>query len=745
MAAATKVWVAIQWLLNIAVAANPIGLIVIAIALLVAAIVIAWKNSKTFRDIVTGAFKAVSKAVTVAVSWTVGFVRDHWRLLVAILLGPFGIVVALVTKYWRQIYGAISAAISWVLGFVKSHWRLLLVLMLGPLGLAIGLITKYWSQIKGAFRAGTSWVTDKWHSFWNGTLSFARRIGSSVSNAVSSFLDRVKASFRSGVSEVRSIWSGLKGAVEAPVRFVVDKVINHGILWAWDSVAKMLHLPKALQLPYLPLPFADGALVKYYADGGAEKHTAQIAPAGAMRVWAEPETGGEAYIPMAPGKRGRSTAILGQVADAFGYKLMPFADGGVLGWIKKTAGKSLGAVENLGKEALSAVSDPAKWILRELTKPVKALLGRVGGSSFAKASEAVGEKALSAMGGALKTLLGQFAGGGGSSAMVNLAKTQLGYREGPGNRNKYTQEIGRGAGEEWCADFIDWLALRTKNRSAVPWTASAPGMANAFGSKYRAGTAGAMPGDIVFFGPSKAGIYHVGLASGPGGAGSIPTIAGNSSNMVRAYTGTGIAGYAHPNYPHPGTAGSVPGSLVHASAASAKAWARQNLGTYGWGQGQFGPLERLWTRESNWRWNALNRSSGAYGIPQSLPGSKMASAGRDWRDNAGTQVKWGLGYIKGRYNSPAGAWAHSQATGWYDSGDYLPPGYSLSYNGTGKNERLYTGHQVSLMGRGGGGGGGTEYHAYFDEWTGSLEGRVRSAFHAMEVSKGTQQRVRRRR
>lgn len=81
--------------------------------------------------------------------------------------------------------------------------------------------------------------------------------------------------------------------------------------------------------------------------------------------------------------------------------------------------------------------------------------------------------------------------------------------------------------------------------------------------------------------------------------------------------------------------------------------------------GQFGCLDRLWTRESEWRVTARNPSSGAYGIPQSLPASKMASAGSDWRTNARTQIRWGIGYIGERYGSPCAAWAHSESHGWY--------------------------------------------------------------------------------
>ena len=106
-----------------------------------------------------------------------------------------------------------------------------------------------------------------------------------------------------------------------------------------------------------------------------------------------------------------------------------------------------------------------------------------------------------------------------------------------------------------------------------------------------------------------------------------------------------------------------PGVVV--DRAAAKAYAASRLPSYGWGSDQFRCLDLLWTRESGWRADAYNRSSGAYGIPQSLPGSKMASAGADWRTNAATQINWGLGYIDARYGSPCSAWAHSEAVNWY--------------------------------------------------------------------------------
>jgi hypothetical protein len=85
----------------------------------------------------------------------------------------------------------------------------------------------------------------------------------------------------------------------------------------------------------------------------------------------------------------------------------------------------------------------------------------------------------------------------------------------------------------------------------------------------------------------------------------------------------------------------------------------------GWDMNEVGCLILLWDKESGWDETAYNESSGAYGVPQSLPGDKMASHGDDWETNPATQIAWGLDYIDGRYGSPCGAWSHSESNGWY--------------------------------------------------------------------------------
>jgi len=87
--------------------------------------------------------------------------------------------------------------------------------------------------------------------------------------------------------------------------------------------------------------------------------------------------------------------------------------------------------------------------------------------------------------------------------------------------------------------------------------------------------------------------------------------------------------------------------------------------TYGWGDAQFQCFDNIIMHESKWSITATNPSSGAYGIPQALPGSKMATAGADWKTNPATQIKWALSYVKARYSTPCGAWSFKSAHGWY--------------------------------------------------------------------------------
>ncbi|HEY3650988.1 MAG TPA: lytic transglycosylase domain-containing protein [Streptosporangiaceae bacterium] len=111
--------------------------------------------------------------------------------------------------------------------------------------------------------------------------------------------------------------------------------------------------------------------------------------------------------------------------------------------------------------------------------------------------------------------------------------------------------------------------------------------------------------------------------------------------------------------------GQTAAAAVPAASGSPRQLARAMLGSFGWLSSQFSCLDPLWEHESRWSVTAANPGSGAFGIPQALPGSRMASAGPDWQTSAATQITWGLRYVRDTYGSPCAAWSHEQATGWY--------------------------------------------------------------------------------
>lgn len=153
-------------------------------------------------------------------------------------------------------------------------------------------------------------------------------------------------------------------------------------------------------------------------------------------------------------------------------------------------------------------------------------------------------------------------------------------------------------------------------------------------------------GDAAVVGLERESDYSVYIKPTP-----TPTPTAAPSEQARS-AGSGSSKVWSPPFvtPDPGSAQGIAYDMVRAR---------------GWNDDEFACLVALWQKESGWRVNAYNKSSGAYGIPQSLPGSKMASAGADWETNPATQISWGLGYIQGRYSTPCGAWAKSQRSGWY--------------------------------------------------------------------------------
>lgn len=138
---------------------------------------------------------------------------------------------------------------------------------------------------------------------------------------------------------------------------------------------------------------------------------------------------------------------------------------------------------------------------------------------------------------------------------------------------------------------------------------------------------------------------------------------GNSGNTGN--TGGGTNNNSGSSGSDSGTTTTPSGRLWHATVAQAQAYAAGAAAQRGWTGNDWDCLVKLWTRESSWLWYAENASSGAYGIPQSLPADKMAAFGANYRDDAAVQIDWGLWYIAQAYGSPSKAWQHPEQVGWY--------------------------------------------------------------------------------
>ena len=192
-AAATGVWTAAQWLLNAALTANPIGVVVVALAALVAGVILAWKHSETFRNIVTGAFNAVRGAAEAVF----GFFRDHWKLIAILISGPFAPLVALATDAFgirSALVGAFNAVKSWV----SSHWPEIAALISGP------------------FFPIVAFATDAF-----GVRSAMISAFNAIKEAVVSSLQAIIATFRWLAQNTGRIWNAVLDGITAPVESAI--------------------------------------------------------------------------------------------------------------------------------------------------------------------------------------------------------------------------------------------------------------------------------------------------------------------------------------------------------------------------------------------------------------------------------------------------------------------------------------------------------------------------------------------
>jgi len=205
-------------------------------------------------------------------------------------------------------------------------------------------------------------------------------------------------------------------------------------------------------------------------------------------------------------------------------------------------------------------------------------------------------------------------------------------------------------------------ALRTRNLKSSLLNLAVTGPALALAA-VAIGIAGAAPVSAAARPAIVAGASHAtgASAAASGGQGASPALVLDAKPLAAA-SPPASAATTNGGPPHGHTGKSAKHRHRHLTP---RRMARRMLHHFGWRQRQFKYLNRLWNRESSWNVYAANPYSGAYGIPQAVPGSKMSSAGKKWRTSARVQIRWGLRYIHARYGTPRRAWDHEISTGWY--------------------------------------------------------------------------------
>ncbi|MEU5772737.1 peptidoglycan DD-metalloendopeptidase family protein [Streptomyces venezuelae] len=741
---ATKLWTLSLFLLNVVMKANPIVLVGLAIVALVAAVIYAYKHFSWFRQGVQAAWSAIQSAASVA--WnsflkptfdgivagaqTVGrWAMWLWRsgikpafdgislgarilaaviitLLVAPVVIAFRLAGAAGAWLWRVALGpafrSIGAGAKWLYNTAirpaftgiatVAGWLYRSAIRPAANGIVasfrfVGRIGKwlYENAIRPALRGIGSVASWLWRSSIKPTFGWiADRASWLYERGLKPAFSKIKTAvrlvgeaFEKAKEAIGTAFGKIKSIVSKPVNFVIKWVYGKGIRPVWNAVAKIVNLDK---LPPAPELLAAGGTV----GQGWNRARPMVTNRPTAIVGEGNPRYPEFVIPTDPKYRNRAQAL----HAAAGTKLME--DGGILGkvsgawdWTKDAFGKGIDWV----KTGADLLAHPSKvW-----TKLMKPVLGKVkaGVAGAGQWGTAIGRMPGKMVSG-LKNLVvdavsSMFAGGGGGEWLkpVNAKYgTKFGVRGSMWSSGRHTG-----------LDFP--AATGTPIRAVSDGTVSQVASGGPYGKHVAINHGGGLSSFYAHMSAILTKLHkHVNRGTTIGKVGATGNTTGPHLHLEARRGG-------RPVDPMPFLTGGGGKGFPSAAVGAAQQYAKSILHRYGWGPSQFGPLKKLWQNESNWRWDALNRSSGAYGIPQSLPASKMRSAGADYLTNYKTQIRWGLGYIKSRpdYGSPARAWTkwQSRSPHWYDQGGYLQPGLNLAYNGTGRPEPVFTSTQASAL------------------------------------------------
>ncbi|WP_328742909.1 hypothetical protein OG436_29395 [Streptomyces caniferus] len=701
---AVKLWTLAQIALNFAMDANPIMLIIIAIGAIVAVVIYCYNKFTWFKNLVDTVWRAISAVIgwvwrTVLkptfdmFGWVLGkigaVISWLWKNIVSPVFGWIGERIKWVYQYlikpnlmlFKWIIGVVGDIISWlwqkivspIFGWIgeriKWAWKVLIQpniqafrWIVGKLGDGLSWLWEH--QVKPIFK----WIGDK--AAWLWTYGMKPSF-----NKIMDLASHTGEAFQQLRKVVQDQWRALVGILKTPVRLVIDTVYNRGIVPLWNGVASVTG-DKRLS-PVDLRGFHTGGIMPGYTPGVDN----QVIAVGGGEAIMRPEwtrAVGPDYV-NSMNAAARSGGV-GAVRRAVSGGMPAFATGGIVDLAKKTwdyATNPSALFDDMKSAANHLVGglDKNPWVRN---------FGKLPGTAL----DSLETKALSWLG------LGS---GGGVASIGKALKFAMGEAGKP-------YQWGGAGNPSWdCSGFMSGIqkVIQGRNPRGRLWSTF-----SFQGDRAPAGWKHNVPAPFMIGVTNRGKGHTAGTLAGVNveSRGGDGVIVGNRARGARSSFFDDVYGFM-PSLAHGG---------AMADVATAQQTARQMLGEFGWGDRQWAPLKALWQHESGWRWNAKNPSTGAYGIPQSLPASKMRSAGADYLTNAATQIKWGMGYIKHRpdYGTPARAWQlwQQRSPHWYDNGGYLQPGMTMVANGTGKPEPVFTSSQWDTLKANVGGGGASASH-----------------------------------
>ncbi|WP_435199583.1 tape measure protein [Janibacter sp. GS2] len=641
--AAKKAGAVAQRVLNAVMRMNPLGIVITALTALGVGLVIAYKKSATFRRIVDGAFTGVRRAGSGMVTW---FQNVAWPWMSKV----FHNIGAVATWLWRK---AIQPAFRGM-GSLISWWY-------------THVVRRYFSLVGAVFRGGAA--TAKW--LWQKAIAPSfRGVGAVTkwlySRAIQPNFARITSTFRGGAkvakwlysngirpaydsiaSKAKWLWGKTKWAfdkLKAGARSVKDSIVKarDGIRSAWSRLNGILRSPIRKALSWMnthfigklntmlgKIPGVDLKIPKIpgFDAGGWTGPGSKMTPAGVVHAdeFVVKKSSQNSISRVAPGYL---DALNQHGAKALSWNAPGYAIGGKVAGLNKRFLEQLSAF-NAAAGGRYSVNSGYRSNAHQQLLYNRYLAGR--GPVAARPGSSQHNRGLAA----------------------DLA---------PSNARNVHGALAKKFGLVWTVPSESWHIEPSWGRGSNAGPGAMAGVAG-IGQMYS--------NPSGWFQKKLSGLTKGFDASKYGLAGKIiPSILKRIGSSIKSRI---VAALSF------GGGGSGPGmSLSSVAKGTNQIMGKGLAAQMGWTGRQWTALRKLWQKESNWNHKARNSSSGAYGIPQSLPGSKMRSAGADWRTNPQTQIKWGLNYIKGRYRNPVAAWAHSQRLNWYaDGGRVKPPtGYA---------------------------------------------------------------------